>query len=139
MTSPAYELARYLETQGVGVWGSSALGVWSLAVGQGPDVPNTTITLQDEGGGEPDTDELDIQDCAISVLVRSGKEGADYLTAYAKAEEIRGLLITPAPLITENMHFIGVRMLTNISNAGRDDNDRQILLATYQAQRQVLE
>lgn len=131
-TSPAYEIARYLESQGVGVWLASS--GWSLGVAQAPDAPNTAITLQDEGGGDPDTDELDIQGVTVHIRVRSAKTSTGYNEAWAKQAEIRELLIYEAPLVTVNMRFIGAKMVGSISNLGRDDNDRHILMSTYQLQ-----
>lgn len=136
MTTPAYELARYLEAQGVGTFGGTSAASWSINVGVDADTPDTTIVLNDDSGGEPDTDELDIQDHTVTVRVRSGKDATAYLDAYAKAEEIKGLLIHEAPLVTNTMRFIGIRMLAAIANLGQDDNNRFILSATYQAQRQ---
>lgn len=134
-TSPAYEIARYLEASGVAVWAADV--GWSIGVAQASDRPDTVITLQDEGGGEPDTDELDIQEFILHVRVRSAKDGAGYNEAWAKQTEIRDLLIYPSPLVTDNMHFIGARMVGNISNLGRDTNDRHILMASYSFQRQA--
>lgn len=138
-TSPAYEIARYLEGEGAGVWApDAAASDWHISVAQSGDRPDTTIVLQDEGGGEPDTGELDIQDFTLHVRVRSAK-GDGYNAAYAKQAEIRELLIQPSPLVTANMYFIGARMVGNIANLGRDQNDRHILMATYQLQRQMTE
>jgi len=133
MASPAEELATYLEGHGVGTRGADT--GWSIAVTTGPVAPDTTITLFDDIGGSPDTDELDIQKATVQIQVRSTKVGG-YLAAFAKQEEIRDLLIHPAPLITDNSTFIGVQMISNIANLGRDDNDRHILIATYEAEEQ---
>lgn len=135
MTTPALEIAQYLADNGVGVFPSSTPGDWAIFVAQDSPTPDTTITVSDEGGGEPDTDELDIQTANVQIRVRSAKVGG-YTAAYQKHLEIRELLIHPAPLVTGTMHFIGVRMINNIANLGRDDNDRHILVATYEAQRQ---
>jgi len=133
MSSPAEELANYLIANGVGTRGASS--GWSVNVTTEPTAPDTTVTLYDDGGGNPDTDELDIQKAIVQVRVRSTKQ-TGYLAAFAKQEEIRDLLIIPAPLITDNSRFIGVQMIGNIANIGRDDNDRHVLIATYEAEEQ---
>lgn len=135
MSSPANELAQYLADAGVGEFPGSTPGQWAIFVAQDSPTPDTTITLSDQGGGEPDTDELDIQNATVQIRVRSAKV-TGYNAAYAKHKEIRELLIHPAPLVTGTMRFIGVRMINNIANLGRDDNDRHILVATYEAQLQ---
>lgn len=137
MPSPAYEIARYLEANGVGTFGGTTAAAWSINVAIEPPRPDLTVTIQDDGGGEPDTDELDIQSAIIQVRVRSAKKDG-YNDAYAKHEEIKRLLIAPAPLITENMYIIGARMINNISYLGRDDNDRHVLLTSYDVQVQEL-
>lgn len=136
MKSPAHELAIYLEDQGVGVFAANSEADWSISVDVLPDRPNRSVALRDEGGGDPDTDELDIQTCNVAIRVRSLKQGG-YLEAYEKQVEIRELLIHTAPLQTDNMYFLGARMVGNISSVGRDDNDRFILMATYELQRQL--
>jgi hypothetical protein len=133
-TSPAYEIARYLESQGVGAFAADS--GWSISVAQDGDVPDTTITLADGRGGGPNTDELDVQKSIIHVRVRGGRNAA-YNAAYAKQTEIRGLLIEPAPLVTENMTFIGLTMVGLIARLGQDSHDRHILMATYEAERQL--
>lgn len=128
MSSIAYVLARYLSSNGVGTYGGDT--GWSVAVGREPVLPDDALTLYDTGGGEPDTDQLDIMLATTQVRTRC----FDYVEGYAKQEEARDLLILPAPLITGGVHFLGVRMTSNITTLYRDDRDRNILVSNYEAQ-----
>lgn len=136
MASPAYELAQYLVGHGVGAFAADA--GWSIAVSIEPARPDTTITLYDEAGEGPDTDELDIQRDGVRIRVRSPK-GDAFLEAYAKHEEIRDLLIEDAPIVTGNSYFIGVKMTSGIAGQGKDDNERHVLVAFYEAEVQRAE
>lgn len=131
MSSPAVILAQYLAAQGIGTFGGDSLLDWSVAYSREPVSPDNAITLYDTGGSEPDTDELDILRTSIQVRGR----GIDYTECYAKMEEIRDLLILPAPLITGGSHFIGVKMTSDISTLYYDEKERAILIANYEAER----
>lgn len=136
MTSPAHELATYLASQGVGIFAGNDMDEWAISVGIEPASPDKVVTLYDEGGGEPDTDDLDIFRPLVRIRVR-GPKGAGYVDAYAKHEEIRDLLITPAPLITQEIYFVGLRLASDIASQGKDDNERPVLAAVYEAELQT--
>lgn len=134
MSSPAYEIAQYLANSGYGVWAATNPQDWSINVNVEPEIPDLTITLRDDGGSEPDTDELDIQELQMMVRIRSSRRGAEYLVAYQKAEEIRDALIYVAPLVLGDLYIVGIRMVNAITNLGRDQSDRHILSMTFMVQ-----
>lgn len=131
--SPAHEIAIFLAAHGVGTLGGQT--GWGIFVAEEPAKPDNTITLYDDGAGDgPDTDELDIQRSIVRVRVRSAKD--DYEGARDKHIEIRDLLIEAAPLTTDDAYFIGLKMLNDPAAAGRDDNERHIITALYEAEEQ---
>jgi hypothetical protein len=139
MLSPAHDIAKYLDVQGVGVL--NAMTGWSINISREPMEPDNCVTVYDTGGLEPDTDELDLMHPTIQVRVRHRKlvvAGIDtgYELAYSKHEEIRDLLILGTPLITVDSTFVLINLVTEISAIGRDDNDRHLLVANYSTIRQ---
>lgn len=133
MTTPAYEIAQWLHSQLVGVFAGQSEDMWSLNVSQEPAQPSSSITVYDQGGPGADTDEMDNFKHVVLVRVR----GLNYLEVYAKHIEIRDLFIANTPLQTANKYFVGVDLTGNISSIGRDDNDRHVLVATYEAHEQL--
>lgn len=126
MSSPAYDIAQYLASQGVGVFGGSS--AWSINVSREPASPDDCITLYDTGGAGLDTDDRDIDRVSFQVRVRS----FDYLSARAMQVAIRDLLlIDPGVAAGGNLYTISQE--SNIMHIGRDENDRQILTANYLA------
>jgi len=136
MISPAHDIALYLAGQDVGTF-AGTVG-WTINVSREPMMPDDAITIYDTGGGEPDTDELDLMHPTFQVRVRARKRllnGIDtgYEEAYSKHEQIRDLLMLGSPLVTVNSIFILINLATEISAIGRDDNDRHLLVANYNA------
>lgn len=138
MSTPAYELAQYVCAQSAGqlVFAGMVEGFWSVTVSEMSAAPNQAVSFYDEGGEGPDTDELDIVRHLVRVRVRGGK-GPTYLETYGMAEFIRDLLIEPAPLETENLHFVGVKVVSNVASEGKDDNDRPLMTMTLEAELQT--
>lgn len=124
MKSIAEEIARYLATHGFGTLGGSA--GWSINFGKEPAKPETCITIYDTGGGEPDTDELDIHDPTFQVRVR----GKKYNVAATKMEQIRRDLIKAVPAM-DSYSVIAILCTTSIASIGPDDNGRDILTCNF--------
>ena len=116
MTSPAYTIARYLETEGFGEWAND------INVSLEPNEPVECITLYDTGGQDPDSDEQDVFNKTIQIRVRT----LNYLETYTKLEQIRDLLI--------NQTIVGINgiwMQGDILYIGRDDNDRHLFTTNF--------
>lgn len=124
MKGPAEEIARYLVAEGYGTLGGSA--GWSINFGKEPTKPDTCITVYDTGGGEPDTDELDLHDPTIQIRVR----GKKYNTAHAKMETIRRDLIKAVPVM-ESYSVLAILCTTSIASIGPDDSGRDILTCNF--------
>jgi hypothetical protein len=132
--SPAYALAQYLAAHGYGIWADDNPVEWSINVALEPEVPDRTITLLDDGGGDPDTDELDIQEARVNIRVRGGRDGPSYLTTLDKCEQIRDALTQPAPLVAEGVCILGARLIGAIANLGRDTLNRSVMMMTFMVQ-----
>ena len=126
MRSPADDLARWLGTQGIGVFGQD------ISVGMEPASPIEVVTLYDTGGEPPDTVELDLFRSTIQVRVRS----KNYAVAYNRHEQIRDTLILPGRIDTGSSVFVEIDMTSDIASIGRDDNDRYLMTANYRVIRE---
>lgn len=132
MKSPAHDLALYLSALG-GIGTFASANGWAIALGSEPAAPDTTVTFYDASVGAVDTDELDLDRAAVQVRVRS----RNYADAYARAEAVRDALILPTRLVTDESAFVGIFMSSGISSLGRDENDRFVLVATYDCIREI--
>ena len=79
------------------------------------------------GGLEPDTDQLDLLRPTVQVRTRS----LNFASSFAKHEAIRNLLTLPGRIVTADSTFVMINLDTEITDIGRDDNDRHILTANY--------
>jgi hypothetical protein len=131
--STAYNVARYLATQGIGTWAGSS--GWSINVSREAVSPDKCITIYDTGGEEPDTDQLDERP-TFQVRVRSAKTGDAYLDAHAKQVAIRDLLTAEIPPVMNGVAYVGIMQMSEIASIGRDENDRHLLVANYRARRE---
>lgn len=116
MTSPAYTIARYLETQNFGEWAND------INVSLEPSEPVECITLYDTGGQDPDSDEQDVFNKTIQIRIRT----LNYLETYIKLEQIRDLLINQTIA-----GINGIWMQGDILYIGRDDNDRHLFTTNF--------
>ncbi len=124
MRSPAYSVARYLESNGFGVFGSPA--GWSINVASEPDTPDTAITVYDTGGETPDTDQLD-RHPTFQVRVR----GPNYDDAYAKIDDIAYFLANARPGVLDGTRYAAFVITSDIASLGKDDNNRHQLTVNF--------
>lgn len=129
MTPAAEDLARYLGTVGVGTF--AGVTGWGIYANDEPTSPDNTITLYDTGGGEPDTEQLDLLRPTFQVRTRSKV----YAEAYNKQEQVRDIL-TGGRLDTTRSAFVLIAMQSDIFPLGKDDNMRFILTANYRTIRE---
>jgi len=130
MPSTAFEVAQYLQSNGIGAFASP--NQWSINVSREPTSPSDVITIYDTPGLEPDTDELDLLKPGFQVRIRC----IDYLSGIAKHEAIRDLLILPNQLVMAGTKYISVVMSIDINSIGRDEEDRHLLVASYRTIKQ---
>lgn len=125
--SPAQEIAFLLAIEGFGVVG--AMSGWSISISGEPAEPATAITIYDTGGQAPETDEMDVLRPTFQVRVR----GPKYSDAYEKQKAVRKFLTKHAPVVIATVQCIQFVMTSEIMSLGRDDNDRHVLTANYEA------
>ena len=124
MTSPAADIANYLETSGAGTIGASS--GWSINVSKEPATPDTTITVYDSGGAGDDYD-ANIRQPSIQIRVR----GNGYLATYTKIDAINELLIAPKGFTVGAVRYVGAWQPGGFESLGYDENDRVILVSNY--------
>lgn len=128
MISPAYDLALFL--QGLPEFGPT------IYVSREPATPDDVTTIYDTGGPASGTIDIDLRSPTIQIRVR----GRDYNDAYARQEAIyKALGVDRTSFETANARYIGCWLTSEIISIGRDDNDRFLLTANYQIERQPLE
>lgn len=136
MTSPALEIAAYLEAEGVGVYGGN--GDWSIHVGRSPLAPNNVVVLFDTGGPAAILEDIAFREPTFQVLVR----GDDYAASRAVLEEIDRILVQPFNAVERTIgesFYVGIWVTSDMIDLGRDENDRFRMSANYRAQRQPVE
>lgn len=130
--SVAFEIAGYLEGEGVGTLGGTA--PWSIYVGTEPTKPDSVVTIYDTGGtpGNPDGPHYDQ---TFQVRVRTH----DYLAGYRKAAQIRGILILPTARTIGDWHYTGIWLTTDIMKIGQDDNNRTLFTVNFRLMREPIQ
>ncbi len=122
--SVARDVAAFIEAQGIATFAANT--GWTIAVSREALSPPECITVYDVPGGEPDTDESDIQS-TFQVRVRASA----YEDASAKAVAVRDALIHASRPVMNGVQYSYVFNTISISSLGRDDSDRFLLVATY--------
>jgi len=142
MSSPAVELAQYVADELGYVFGGNS--DWSFHATREPAEPANVVTFYDTDGRDPLViDGAEILQPAIQVRARS----FDYLEAYEVQKAVYDVLQQPglAELDTDlareigTGRYIGINLAGDIIAIGRDDNDRQLVVANYTLIRQPLE
>ena len=116
MTSPAYKIAQHLDSEGFGTWADD------IHVAREPATPTEVITIYDEGGQDPDTDEQNVFRPFVQLRLRS----ENYNTSYEKLEQIRDNLIAASITDINEIWMQGGILLIEI-----DDNERYIFTMNF--------
>jgi hypothetical protein len=85
------------------------------------------MTVFDQSGGAPDTDQLDL----LSVRVQVRVKAEDYLQGYDKAVAIRDLMMLVAPRTMNEELYIMWNLESDIWNLGRNDLNQYLIVANY--------
>lgn len=134
MKSPAHDVAIFIAGKsGLGSLGGTT--DWRVGVGSEPTSPPNAITLYDTGGPGPDTDQMDEFEVTFQVRVRCTL----YSDGYQRHVDIKNLLIYDTPLVMDTSIFSGIEMTTEPQSLGRDDGDRDIIVANYRGRRTAKE
>ncbi len=125
--SQAFDIAGYLETNGVGTEGTD------IFVSQEPDDPNFSITIYDTGGISPNPAYLR-DEPTIQIRVRGDKNG--YSTAWDKAQEIKDILLGADPVTLNGTEYVLFTQIGDILSLGYDENKRPLIISNWQLVRE---
>jgi hypothetical protein len=126
MSSPAHELALFLQSKGVGTFAQT------IHVSREPVSPDNVVTLYDTGGSSPLlSDHAELRENSIQVRVRN----TSYPDAYNKQLEIARVFQGQEPFLQGESEYAGVWQVGDIISIGRDDSDRFLLTSNYRVVR----
>lgn len=125
-TSPAKGVADILQTATLGTQGADS--GWSILVGRLLEVPNTIIAVYDTPGESPNPKWL-LNEPHFQVMIRGGKD--DYQGGYAKANDVRDVLLGMNPQTVNGDRWDGVLMLGDIVFLRYDENNRPLFSSNY--------
>lgn len=126
MSSPAYDMALYLQSVGIGTFAQT------IHVSREPISPDDVVTLYDTGGTPILTDHDELREATFQVRVRS----TGYLAGYQKQQDVFEAFKSFLPIDIGAYSYPGVWAVTDILAIGRDDNDRFLFTCNYRAMRQ---
>lgn len=122
MSSPAGDIADYLEIQGVGTVGTNIFAHLE------PNKPNTCVTVLDTTGLQPLEIGENLRQPGIQIRVRA----VDYESAYSLHNTIVRLLCVDVTEFSSASHrYVGCWQQGDIFNLGRDQNDRFVTTSNY--------
>lgn len=126
MYDPAQGFKDLLVADGVAQ--HAVLTGWNISLGRFPDVPDTTILINQTGGASP-FPHLLLNFPSVQVIVRGSKGG--YIDARNKVEEVvDSLLGIPAQEIG-NDWWQGIIQLGEVGMIGYDENHRPLFAANF--------
>lgn len=135
MTTPSpvsLDISDILSTNGVGTLGANT--GWGIFVSREPDSPDTAITIFDSGNSlEPNAKWL-LEYPSFQVRVRGSEN--NYLSATAKIQEIKDVLLGLPPQTRNGTNYRGVWQQTEIIPLGYDDQNRPLLVQNYRTVRE---
>lgn len=142
MNSPATDLARHLESQGVGSLGLGTIGPGAgtgIFVGEMPPEPSEAVTVYAYAGDADDTlvcapiDRFRIQ---IRVRARSYEDA--WALAMKVEEELDRLTTLSVPDSTQTVEYVVVNRVGPVSELGKDEKRRTIMSQNYTGIRQLI-
>lgn len=119
--TPAQDVARFIEIAGHGVVAST------IFVGLEPEAPANCVTVYDTGGGEVETDEVDVFNPSFQVRVRHKSYQAGYTLAAAIRDSLLGLL----QAANAGRTYYGVAVTADVACLMKDEKDRHVFVASY--------
>lgn len=125
-SSPAKGAADLLVAASVGTL-AAATG-WAIYIGRFVDKPDSMISLYDTPGQSPNPKWL-LNEPHFQVLVRGNKD--DYAGAYAKANDVRDVLLGMNAQTVNGDRWDGVLMMGDILFLHYDENSRPMFSGNY--------
>lgn len=122
------DIGDYLETNSVGIVGTD------IFVSREPTTPDFAITIYDTGGISPNPKFLR-DEPTIQVRVRGDKNG--YSVAFAKAQEIKDVLLGATPIVLSGTDYVLFVQIGEIIALGYDDSNRPLIVSNWQLVREM--
>ncbi len=141
MNSPATDMARYLESKGIGSLGLGTTGPGAgvgIFVGEEPPDPNESITLYAYGGGDDDTLQgapLDYNRIQVRCRARTYQQAWDIAESVEKVLDRLTVSIPDGEQVAE---YIRILRLAPIAELGKDEKHRQLMVQNFQILRQLI-
>jgi hypothetical protein len=125
------DIRDILSTAGVGTVASTS--GWSLQVSREPAVPDSVVTIYDTGGFESNAKWL-LDNPTVQVRVRGNVNA--YPAAYAKAQEVKDILLGIQPQTRNGTDYIGIWQTSDILFLQYDESNRPILVSNWRIVRE---
>lgn len=130
MSSPAIVLKDLIVGAGIGTF-AAATG-WAVHVSREPaqasNIPHTVITTYDTGGIPPNPQWL-LDEPTCQVRVRGNPNG--YVNAFAKALEIKNLLLGLPSQTIGSDRWVSISMLSDITPIGYTEQQQPLLTMNF--------
>lgn len=124
----SFDIATFLAAQSVGTVGTD------IFIGREPSKPAAVVTVYDVGGIAPNPkflrDEPQVQ-CRVRGEVN------DYQNAWAKAQEIKDVLLGAQPQTLNGTDYVLFVQIGEIISLGYDDNNRVMIVSNWQLVREL--
>lgn len=124
----SFDIATFLADQAVGTVGTD------IFVGREPSEPNFVTTIYDAGGIAPNPKFLRDEP---QVQCRVRGEANDYQNAWAKAQEIKDVLLGAQPQTLNGTDYVLFVQIGEIISLGYDDNNRVMIVSNWQLVREL--
>lgn len=131
--SPAYDIAVYLDSVGIG--SISSKSSWSILVSGLVDQPDNMIVLFDEASQDIPHPVVLLDFPIVRIIVRSSR--GNYLGGYDKAVAIREKLIGITPKTINDSYYNGIIVIQDITMIGTDENERNLFSMRIKCTRQL--
>ncbi len=131
MNPVSEDIKDILVSSSVGAGAFAATTGWAIHIGGLPDgenVPDTCISITDTGGERPEPNYV-YQYPTAQIMIR-GAVGA-YMTAYAKAEEIRDALHARVNESWNTTRYIQILCMSDIGFVAWDDKKRPLFSVNF--------
>lgn len=130
MSSPASSAVDILQAAGIVHVdaASTTSSIWLARIGKLVDNPHNVVAAFDSGGFNPNTKWL-LDEYTFQILVRAGVN--DYNAGWAKAKEVKDVLLGLTPQDVNGDRWSGVTMLSDISFLKVDESDRPLFSTNF--------
>lgn len=122
MSSPAEDIALFLENEGVGTRGTN------IFVGREPEISALSITLINSGGLAPNPKWLRDYP-SVQIRLRSTVYG--YSAAWDKANDIKDALLGEPTTTLNSKNYVQFLQLGDILDLGPDANNRALISMNF--------